>query len=310
MMTGNGKLVSIGMPAYNGAKFMRNALDTLLAQEYRSFELIISDNCSSDGTWEISKEYAARDSRIILTRNHKNIGMAQNFLKVLRMARGQYFMWAQVDDFWEPDFVGVLVMELDRHPEACVAMSAVRLYREGATDIREVRFTGTRDPNNKTYRQMLNALASRDKYNYFLLGLFRRDILEKAIVRWPVSSNPERIILAPMALAFAFRYVDRTLYHRLARANRLEVRYPDEHFGLERSQPIVNAVRSCGAFIGGVFRSEIVPMHRKWYAAIVGLRFLKLLLMRLSVARFLVKVRSICVRMLKEAWQRMPGRRT
>lgn len=90
-------LVSIGMPVYNGEKYIRQALDSLLAQDYGHFELIISDNASTDGTPEICREYAARDSRIAYYRNQENMGAAWNFKRVLDLAAGEYFMWLPHD---------------------------------------------------------------------------------------------------------------------------------------------------------------------------------------------------------------------
>jgi glycosyltransferase involved in cell wall biosynthesis len=91
--------VSVGMPVYNGARYIREALDSLLAQSFRDFELIISDNASTDGTEVICQDYAARDSRIRYIRQQENCGAAANFEIVLREARREFFMWAAADDF-------------------------------------------------------------------------------------------------------------------------------------------------------------------------------------------------------------------
>ena len=90
--------VSIGMPVYNGERFIREALDSLLAQTFTDFELIISDNASTDGTEAICREYAARDPRIRYVRQSENRGAAANFQFVLNEAVGEYFMWAAHDD--------------------------------------------------------------------------------------------------------------------------------------------------------------------------------------------------------------------
>lgn len=92
--------VSIGMPVYNGEKYIREALDSLLAQTFTDFELIISDNCSNDKTQEICLEYATKDSRIRYIRQIKNIEVIPNFEYVRFQAIGQYFMWAASDDKW------------------------------------------------------------------------------------------------------------------------------------------------------------------------------------------------------------------
>lgn len=90
--------VSIGMPVYNGENYIREALDSLLAQTFTNFELIISDNASNDATETICREYAARDSRIRYFRQSNSIGGLGNFLFVLDEAAGEYFIWASHDD--------------------------------------------------------------------------------------------------------------------------------------------------------------------------------------------------------------------
>jgi glycosyltransferase involved in cell wall biosynthesis len=97
--------VSIGMPVYNGAQYIREALDSLLAQTFTDFELIISDNASTDNTQAICEEYARRDSRIRYVRQSENIGATSNFSFVLNQARSDLFMWAAHDDLWAPDFL-------------------------------------------------------------------------------------------------------------------------------------------------------------------------------------------------------------
>lgn len=83
--------VSIGMPVYNGEQFLKDALDSILAQTFDNFELIISDNTSTDNTQEICKAYSAKDQRICYYRNEKNLGAAWNFNRVFELARGEYF---------------------------------------------------------------------------------------------------------------------------------------------------------------------------------------------------------------------------
>jgi len=121
-MTDNKPRVSIGMPVYNGGKYIRQALDSLLAQDYENFELIISDNASTDGTREICREYAGRDERISYYRNEENMGGVWNFHRVLELAQGKYFMWAAADDIWKPGFVSKMVNLLEATPSAVLAM--------------------------------------------------------------------------------------------------------------------------------------------------------------------------------------------
>ena len=114
-------LVSIGLFAYNEARFLRTSLDSLLAQDYPHIELIISDNCSTDETETICREYAARDSRIHYHRQTQNIGSAENSIHVLNLASGKYFMWASGHDLWSPTLISACCSLLESHPAAALA---------------------------------------------------------------------------------------------------------------------------------------------------------------------------------------------
>ena len=98
-------VVSIGMPVYNGAKYIREALDSLLSQTFVDFELIISDNASTDATQEICEEYARRDLRIRYVKQSENKGALANFQFVLNQAKGEFFMWAAADDKWDEHWI-------------------------------------------------------------------------------------------------------------------------------------------------------------------------------------------------------------
>lgn len=97
--------VSIGMPVFNGAKYIREALDSLLIQTFYDFELVISDNASTDDTQAICEMYALKDPRIRYLRASSNRGASQNFKLVLDQAKGEYFMWAAADDRWDHNWV-------------------------------------------------------------------------------------------------------------------------------------------------------------------------------------------------------------
>lgn len=97
--------VSIGMPVYNGEQLLRGALDSLLGQTFSDFELIISDNASTDGTEQICREYAARDQRIRYVRQPTNLGAFGNFKFVFDESQREYFMWAACDDMFSRDFI-------------------------------------------------------------------------------------------------------------------------------------------------------------------------------------------------------------
>jgi glycosyltransferase involved in cell wall biosynthesis len=228
-------LVSIGMPVYNSEQHICRALNSLLAQNYHNFELIISDNASTDHTLQLINEYAARDKRVRLSSNLHNLGVINNFIKVLTMAQGKYFMWAAADDFWEPEFVATLVDELEKNPGAGVALCAVRReYPDGQLkDI--IKYKGKNNPNNFSNSQIaLNLLSPNKrirllKFNLFIYGVFRLEAINELL---PIAKDMfkfgERAFLSPIALSYRFRYVDKTLFVKTVYKRQYKERDPEE----------------------------------------------------------------------------------
>ena len=103
-MTFNPKL-TIGMPVYNGELFIKKSIESILAQTFTDFELIISDNSSIDATQKICQDFLNKDNRIQIFTQKKNIGIHRNFNFLLSQAKGKYFAWAAVDDYLDNDFM-------------------------------------------------------------------------------------------------------------------------------------------------------------------------------------------------------------
>ena len=103
-MTLNPKL-TIGIPVYNGELFIKKAIESILAQTFTDFELIISDNSSTDSTPKICQDFLNKDNRIQIFTQKKNIGIHRNFNFLLSQAKGEYFAWAAVDDHLDDDFM-------------------------------------------------------------------------------------------------------------------------------------------------------------------------------------------------------------
>lgn len=220
--------VSIGMPVFNGADEMRRAIDSLLAQDFDDFEMIISDNHSTDETWEVCQEYADKDPRIHISRNEENIGIMANFKKVLADATGTYFMWAAVDDFWEPAFLSTLVADLEAHPEAGVTLCGFDVFWDDGEHLFTFALDEAHNPNNMSKLQTAIMFYEPIKVNYFFYGLFRRSVLAANIYEYQPIGGVERWFLAKMALVTPFRYVDEVLHVRTNARVKFANRYPDD----------------------------------------------------------------------------------
>ncbi len=120
-------LISVGLPVYNGEKYLRSSIDSILAQTFDDFELIISDNASTDGTENICREYADRDARIQYFRNEKNLGAAGNYNILVEKARAKYFRWQNADDYIEPNLHELCFKILEKNPDCVLTFGKTKV---------------------------------------------------------------------------------------------------------------------------------------------------------------------------------------
>ena len=200
------------MPVYNGEEFLRQALDSLLSQTFTDFELIISDNASTDSTEVICKEYAARDQRVRYYRNETNIGGARNFNRVFELAQGNYFKWAAHDDICEPTFLARCVDVLDSDRSVILAYSQTRVIDWKGNPVK-----GMVDAPKK-----LDSWKPHERYRYILLktfwsyeafGLIRADILRKTSLHGSYHGS-DRVLLAELSLMGRFMEIPEALFLR------------------------------------------------------------------------------------------------
>lgn len=176
-----GGLVTIGMPVYNGGEELRRAIENLLAQTATNFEILISDNASTDGiTPQIIEEFARRDSRIRYTRQPENRGAIANFLWVVAEARGEYFMWAAHDDVWSNNYVETLARCLDNSPDAVLATPATTITKttHGSTVSRIM------PPAPNADRWQTLEVFIKEAGCEWIYGLYRTEWLKSATPQW------------------------------------------------------------------------------------------------------------------------------
>ncbi len=174
-MSKNKPRLSIGLPVFNGEKHLKEAFDSILSQTYKDFELIISDNASTDKTPQICLEYAKKDSRIHYYRNKINIGAARNFNRVFELSSGKYFKWAAHDDILAPDFLSKCVNVLDQDPSVVLCHTKVGCIDENGV------FSGIdeHEPINylrKTHERFA-AVLNRNLC-WMIFGVIRADTLK------------------------------------------------------------------------------------------------------------------------------------
>ncbi|MEP6607262.1 MAG: glycosyltransferase [Burkholderiaceae bacterium] len=170
-------LITVGLPVYNSERYLKQSLDSLLAQSFSDFVLIISDNASTDGTAQICKQYAAADSRIKYFRNEVNIGNPRNFNRLAGLATSRYLKWSTADDFWEPTFLERALEVMERDPTIALCYpQAVLVDAEGRnpTDYNDVLNLVQDDPAERFL-----ALLESVKLAHQHLGLIRMSHLQQ-----------------------------------------------------------------------------------------------------------------------------------
>jgi len=202
--------ISIGLPVYNGEKFIEKRLESILSQSYTNFELIISDNRSTDLTYEICKEYEKKDQRIRLIRQQNNIQAILNFNFVLNEAKNDYFVWASVDDLWDRTFLEKNIKYLENNNECVCSISKVEKYGEDNHD-----FEISKKDNliTKKYKKMRNYFRPFEIFsldgNYvqrakkfldnpsalIFYGIYRTKDLKRSIIDKPILALDWIIIL-------------------------------------------------------------------------------------------------------------------
>ena len=220
--------LSIGLPVYNGQNYLSAAIDSLLGQTFADFELIISDNASTDGTQAICRQYAARDERVRYVRQEVNRGAGWNFSETFRLARGEYFKWAAHDDLCAPTFLERCVERLEQDPALvlCFSRSAVIDHAgrvvadELSDDPRRCNFQGVSAAGEARRVALCGSPKPRERYLgvlvyslrcYEVFGVIRRSAMRRTGLHRPYNGG-EKVFLAELSLLGRFAEIDEVLF--------------------------------------------------------------------------------------------------
>ncbi len=203
--------VTIGLPVYNGERYIGAALNALLGQDYADFELIISDNASVDRTAEICREFAAQDRRVRYFRNEYNIGMNPNFNRPLQLARAPLFRWAAHDDLVEPAFLGACVELLRAEPDAVLSQSHVRIIDTDGRELGTYDGGVTGSESSDRVERFAALILSRHLATDFY-GVIRTDALRRVGGLEGDYYGSDRATLAALGMLGRFVHVPRVLF--------------------------------------------------------------------------------------------------
>ena len=202
--------LTIGLPTYNGEAHLAEALDALLGQTFDDFELVISDNASTDGTEEICRDYVARDERVRYIRQPRNIGAAVNHNFLVHEAKGELFKWASDDDLYGRDLLKSCVAVLDADPDVVLSHAWTAMIDDDGEVTSRAGYTLDTDSPDPAvrFRSMLFGVGGDDDYGVIRTEVLRRTALNQSY--W----HSDRTMVAEFALHGRFRHVPEPLYFR------------------------------------------------------------------------------------------------
>ena len=258
-------MASIGLPVFNGEQFLARSIESILGQDTENFELLISDNGSTDSTPDICARYAKMDSRIEYSRLPDNIGAAANYNRVFELSTGKYFKWAAHDDVCQPGFLQACIDELDNNPQLvlCHSLSEAIDHRGKRLGLYE------HEPDamdNTCWRRFANVIL-KPHYCIPVFGVMRRAVLEQTI-RHGDWVGADRNLLAELALYGRVRLLPEVLFQRRHHPDSSISKFPDERqraawfqaqHGVKRVYP---TWRRLHEYLAAIRRTPLSPAER------------------------------------------------
>lgn len=206
---GTTPLVSIGLSLANGDRFLEGTIDSFRNQTFSDFELIISDDCSTDRSAQICRWYAARDRRIRYYRTQRPMGAGWNARRLCELASGKYFKLATPDEMIQPDFLRLCVDSLEEDDSVVLAYSLIRVIDEGGLFVEnyddQLR-TGSLDPVVRATDLLLKGYNSHP-----ISGLVRLDALRKLPPQGSYTYS-DRVLLLQLSLLGRFHEIPEHLF--------------------------------------------------------------------------------------------------
>ncbi len=216
--------VCVGLPVYNGGKFLSQAIESILSQDFQDIELIISDNCSTDNTEEICFKYRKMDERIRYHRFEENLGGAINFKNVLGLSSAPYFMWASHDDMREQTFITKCLEKMESDPSIALVYPRTKVLDVNSKFIGIANDHINADQDNpiERFRHLIWEIGMCNMF----YGLYRINILKK-VRTWDETLFADNLILAEISLLGKIVQIDDVLFVRRLTRN-YNYRSPDE----------------------------------------------------------------------------------
>jgi glycosyltransferase involved in cell wall biosynthesis len=199
-----GPRLTVGLPVYNGQKYLKRAIESILAQTYQDFVLIISDNGSKDETQKICEEYSAADPRIQYHRYEQNRGAAWNFNNCVHLATTPFFKWQCYDDELEPQMLERCMAVIEKEPDVVLAYPRTRIIDDDGNTIGP--WSDNLETTSPYPHKRLRHYWGNKSRNEAQYGIWRKDVLLKSGMMGTIPYS-DQVLMMEMILRGKFREI-------------------------------------------------------------------------------------------------------
>jgi glycosyltransferase involved in cell wall biosynthesis len=203
--------VTIGIPVYNGERYLARTIESILGQSFVDFELIIADNASTDGTQALCERFVAQDARVKYVRHVVNIGAPRNWNCLVHLAKGEYFKWASANDYVVSTMLARCVEAMSHDPGIVLCYGHTLLVDDTEQPI-EV-FSGDIDVPMKRPSERFSAVCTGLTLNNAMCGLIRTSVLMQTGLDRLYPSG-DMVLMSELALYGRLRLLPDVLLHR------------------------------------------------------------------------------------------------
>jgi glycosyltransferase involved in cell wall biosynthesis len=277
---------------FNGSDYLVQALDSVLGQTFKDFELLVQDNASTDDTAEICRTYMKKDSRIKYVRNRDNVGGAENYNLTVKRARGEYFKWVAHDDVCAPNFINRCVEVLDRDPSVILCAGETELINDDGSRVnydsnagcfvtKDGRHVGRIDrphraessnPARRYWDILVNTMRT-----FEIFGVIRTDVLRKTVLMENYYGS-DKVLLAELCLRGRMLIVPEVLLYRRCHSNqssRLPTAQKGTWIGSRPQREMVTRIRKLiPAYFRAVHRTPMGLGQKLLCDGVIAYRFI------------------------------------
>lgn len=263
--------VSIGLPIYNGDRYLEPALRSLLAQTFEAFEVIVIDNASTDRSLEIARDLASEDARIRVHAEEENRGAPANFNKTFALATAKYFKWSAHDDLVEPRYLEECVGFLEAEADYALCHARARIVDSEGAPLRDYDLTLPNVESPVAAERFADMVLIRHSC-FDAFSVIRRDVLARTPRIGPYLSS-DRCLLAELVLHGKHRVLAEPLYLNRdhgGRSVKIETHERARKWFRQGERFVFPAWRLLGEYRRAIQRAPLTPKERRACQKVLG----------------------------------------